>query len=84
MGLASFQAARRRLSESAPAPAEPQQEATSPEEPGSVADSVTVTEPTPDPVEPQWTMSMSPQRYLARHPDGTHADLARRVIANGD
>jgi hypothetical protein len=33
---------------------------------------------------PQWTMGMSPQRYLSRHPDGAHADLARRVIANGD
>jgi hypothetical protein len=78
MGLASFQRARRMME--AAASVDTQQE----QEPVAV-------EAGPDvPVAPapsdaaDWPMSMSPQRYLARHPDGTHADLARRVIANGD
>lgn len=33
------------------------------------------------PPPPDWSLKMTPERYLQLHPDGQHADLARAVIA---
>ena len=35
------------------------------------------------PDEIEWSLKLSPEKYLERHPDGQHADLARQLTGAG-
>jgi hypothetical protein len=51
------------------------------EKPGAT-DSVVGPPPVPPPPLPkEWPVAMRPELYLQLHPDGVHADLARRIVA---
>ncbi len=38
--------------------------------------------PLPPPDSPDWPLRMTPETYLRMHPDGQHAELARRLSEN--